>query len=88
MPFIMLNAFSAKTRKCEPLLVNAAFIVRAQRFEIGKGIRCWIQLAHEDDLVAVSESLEDVEDAIMSINDPEYSVHKKFGRMLSNKQSW
>jgi hypothetical protein len=84
MGFITVNAFNVDTRQFEPMLINAAFVVKVRRFEIGKGVKSAIELAPEGDWRALSESLEDVERLIGEIHDPDYAELKKLEKIFKS----
>ena len=85
MAFVTVNAFNVDTRKFEPLLINTAFIIKARRFEIGKGVKSAIELAPDGEWRAVSESLDELDVLIGTIHDPDYAKLKELERLFSRK---
>ena len=86
MGFITVNAFNVDTRKFEPLLINAAFIIKARKYEIEKGTINVIQLAPDGEWRAIKETPDELDVLINSIHDPDYAKLKELGKLFSNKQ--
>lgn len=86
MTFITVNVFNMDSRQFDPLLVNAAFIIKARRFESEKGTINVIQLAPDGEWRAMRETPDELDVLIGSIHDPDYAKLKELGRIFGNKR--
>ena len=86
MAFITVNLFNVDRRQFEPLLINAAFIIKARRFEAERGTINVIQLAPDGEWRAMKETPDELDVLIGSIHDPDYPKLKELSRIFCNKR--
>jgi hypothetical protein len=85
MGFVTVNIFNVDSRQFEPLLINAAFIIKARKWSDEKGTINVIQLAPDGDWRAMKETPDQLDVLIGSIHDPDYPKLKELERVFSRK---